>query len=69
MLVKHCDLCGSEIKKDAINEFKVKRKVRYLFLEEGCRCSDFVWEKIDICSSCLNQIVKKTRAEAKGASE
>jgi len=67
MLVKHCDLCGSEIKKDIINEFKVKRKVRYLSFEEGC--SGFMWERIDICSSCLNQIVKKTRTEAKGTSE
>ena len=67
MLVKHCDLCGSEIRKDVINEFKVKRKVRYLSFEEGY--SRFVWERIYICSGCLNQIVKKTRAEAKSASE
>lgn len=67
MLIKHCDLCESEIRNNTGVEFKIKRKVHYLSFNEGY--SSLKWENVDICPSCLSQIVERTKAKSQGAPE
>lgn len=51
MKVRICDLCKKQFGNEGDVKFKYKAKKRwYCFDEAG-------WEKLDICSECINKII------------
>lgn len=65
-VIHTCDLCGAQLVdwsefKNPNVRIQIKKEEPHWF--DGMRC--YKWHEVDICKSCMNQIIEKSRESQK----